>query len=95
MDGTVNAPGPAQEVLAPWFSKLIAVQAKGRTGEPRGAQKKPLIERAARPLRHPERLAHDLHVLLRHRPRSISPVDLWTASAYVSGTDELGRAGRS
>jgi hypothetical protein len=33
----------------------------------RKEQSKPLIERPAGSLAHPERLAHDLHVLLRHR----------------------------
>jgi hypothetical protein len=42
----------------------FADQAKVRSGQPRKAQGKPLIERPARPLTRPERLAHDL--IARH-----------------------------
>ncbi len=47
----------------------FADQARGRSGQPREAQRKPLIERPPRPLAHPERLAHNL--IARHRrPRA-------------------------
>src|SRR5437899_2336489 len=45
----------------------MADQASARSEQPGKAQRKPLIERPAGPLAHPQRLAHDLHVLLRHR----------------------------
>jgi hypothetical protein len=48
-------------------------QARARSGQRREAQSQSLIERPTRRLTRLERLAHDLHVLPRHRPPSISP----------------------